>query len=282
MDRDTILARIPTRRRGLVPPAGIRFRTEPGGQPAGGGGGGGEGSGGQPAGGQPGGQGGGSGGQGAPPAGSGGGQGGSGGQGGQPAGGQGEPAGGPSGAAAAQRLLQKAEKERDEALRKLQEKEDAELDEKQKAEKRAADAERKAAEAEERATKVEVRSKLRAAATGKVAVPEAVVDLSEGKLLDLKDADDKELEAHVTELVQRYSLPAAQGGQGGGQPQGFGQPAGGQGGQPAGGAPAGTQDAGAGQATGDPSKDYRGGIGAGILGILRQKSGVAPPGDEGQ
>lgn len=175
----------------------------------------------------------------------------------------------PNSSAAAERLRRKAEKERDDALQRLKELEDAGLDEKTRAERERDEAKREAAEATERATKAEVRSRLVLRAGAKTSAGQAAIDLSEAKLVDLKDSSDEELDAHLDEVVAKYQLP---GPAAGGAPTSFGQPAGG-GAPPAGGGGGQHPDApGPDPATGEPEKDYRAGVGLGILSMLGGRS----------
>lgn len=179
--------------------------------------------------------------------------------------------------AAAQRIAEREKKRADDLEARLKKIEDDKLDEKAKAEKRATEAEARATAAEEKATRAEVRTKLQLAASGKVANAKAVVDLSEAKLLELAQASDEEILKHVEDTAKAYDLPGP-----GGKPATFGAPPKD---DPAGPGGGGTDDKVPGQvpgATGDPTKDYRRGIGAGIIGALRGR-GVAAgqvPGSE--
>lgn len=181
-------------------------------------------------------------------------------------------------AAASQRLIDKANKDRDAAIedaRKLREANESDQ-EKTKRERDEAIAKQKVSD--ERADKAEVRAKLIAAATGKAAMPAAVVDLSEAKLLELRDSTDEQLVSHVDAVMAKYGLPAP--GAAGAAPAGAGTPGTGTqaGGATGAGASGGTGGTVGGDATGDPTKDYRGGIGRGLLGILG--GGKTPPSDD--
>lgn len=254
---DWLISRTPARmaRPTFTGPRTLRFRSEP--QPGGAGGG-------EPAGGAGGGAGAGGGGQGDPdPApGGGGGQGGAGG-----AGGAGDPA--PENeAAAARRIADREKKRADDLERQLKEKNDAELSEKERAEQKAADAEQRATAAEEKAKKAERRVLVREAATAAKLNPDVVADLSESQLLEGDEFDAKAAEKLVADTKTKYSLQPT-----GGEPTPtpFGQPAG----EGAGGAGgSGNQGSGDPGATGDPKKDYRKGIGRGILDIVRRGGGV--------
>lgn len=185
----------------------------------------------------------------------------SGGQGGQ-GGGSG---GGPDPAAAAQRLLRKAEKERDEARQRAQELEDEKKSEEQKAKDRAEAAERERDEAASKARKLERLQLVRDQAVDAKLDPKVVAALAESKVLEGDDFDGDAAKELVGELKTDFNLQEV----GGGQPQGFGQPTGGgSGGQGEGGG-TGSGQAPAG-ATGEPDKDYRGGVGHGILSIIRR------------
>jgi hypothetical protein len=174
---------------------------------------------------------------------------------------------------AAQRLLKKAEKERDEAKAELQRIADSKKDETTREREKREAAERRADEADARADKALVKTRLLGRAAAKTSAVQAAVDLSEAKLLDLKEATDEELDAHLDSIVTAYQLPPA----GGAPPQRIGTPGPGPQTTPGQGADAG---AGLGGATGEPEKDYRGGVGRGILSIIGQRTGVQPQAPE--
>lgn len=175
-----------------------------------------------------------------------------------------------------QRERDAAVKRAEAAEQKLKDAEDAKLGEKERAERERDDAKAAETAANERADKTEVRSKLRLRAPAKTASAEALVDLSEGKLLELKGATDEELDAHIDETVKKYSLPAAgKPGDPTPTPRPFGGPP--APGTPPGGDPAAPR---APEATGDAKKDYRAGVGMGILGLLRGR-GEAPASGDG-
>jgi hypothetical protein len=164
--------------------------------------------------------------------------------------------------AAAKRVQAKLERERDAALAEAKTLREAQESDAQKTirERDEALAERDRLRSENTAIKLE--SRIRAAATGKAHNPDAVVKLSADKLGELAEATDAELAAHVADVMTTYGLAT-----GTGQPPPAGLPGTG----PQGGAtpPAAPTAA---EATGDPVKDYRAGIGHGLLSIFGARS----------
>lgn len=214
-----------------------------------------------------------------------------GGQGGQAGGGQGSGDAGDQGAgggtdpgananAAAQRLLRKAEQERDEARQRVAELEGQNQSDLEKAQAAQRVAEQKAADAEAKAEAAQKTLLVRSAAKAANLSEDLVADLAQTRLGDLADTeDDAGAKTLVASLQERYSLqPAGEAG----QPTPFGQPGGpgGAGGGQGGGGQAGAGGANAEDATGDPQKDYRKGIGRGILDVARSR-GLASGGGSG-
>lgn len=174
--------------------------------------------------------------------------------------------------AAAQRLLKKAEQERDEARQRVAELEGQNQSDLEKAQAAQRVAEQKAAAAEAKAEAAQKTLLVRSAARAANLSEDLVADLAQSRLGDVADLEDTAgAKTLVESLQERYSLQPA--GEDGGQPQAFGQP-GGPGGAGGGGGQRGGGGAGDQGATGDPKEDYRAGIGRGILDIARGK-GIA-------